>query len=399
MRRTLCSACGYDGLEIFLDLGLSPLADEYSIVPNAVMDTHPLQLAVCTGCHLVQLMDVVEHDRLFGAGYSFYSSASQPLSAYHAQYADDVLRLHGELAKRFTLEVGCNDGDMLRHFDQAGCKTLGVDPAVGPASSAQDRGLEVWIQAFDGTVASRIVEERGPAGIVIANHVLAHADNVASLLGGIQVALDHDGIAFVEVQYLSDLLINNAFDLVYHEHRHFFSLTSLAAAAAQWGLHVVSAQLTDRQGGSIRVALAKHREPHGERDRISASEGWLRGMEAYRGFQGRADRIRDRLHELLQRLDGPIVGYGAPAKATTLLHFCQIDDALECVVDTTVAKQGRYVPGTSVPILAPESVELGGVRALLLLAWNYAPQIMRNHLDYTARGGHWVLPIPSPVLL
>ncbi len=391
MKRDTCSACGAGDLEEFLDLDASPIADAYTATADEVSPTYPLQVAVCGKCRLVQLLEVVDHDVLFGTGYSFYSSASAPLSAYHADYARDVLARHRDLAERGVVEVGCNDGDLLRHFD--GFPALGVDPSSGPAAAAAARGLEVAVRPFGLAAAHDIRDRRGAQGIVIANHVLAHVADVADVLAGVKALLAPDGIAMVEVQYLPDLLVNNAFDLVYHEHRNFFSLSALEHAAARWDLHVVDAELTDRQGGSLRVTLSRTPSANRRVDEIRASEGWLQSFGAYEGMQGRAERIRDRLLDLLDAQPGPIGGYGAPAKATTLLNFCGLTSAdLEFVVDTTPAKQGRYIPGTGIPIVSPTAA--GHVDTYLLLAWNYLPQIMRNN-----PGHRWITPIPAPALL
>jgi SAM-dependent methyltransferase len=391
VKRTSCSACDAPDLEQFLDLGNSPIADAYTSTADEVSPTYPLQVAVCPKCRLVQLLEVVDHETLFGTGYSFYSSASPPLSAYHAAYARDVLAKHGHLAARGVVEVGCNDGDLLRHF--AGYSALGVDPASGPATAAADRGLEVRVAPFGLAVAHDIRDRRGVQGLVFANHVLAHVADVADVLGGIKALLAPDGIAMVEVQYLPDLLVNNAFDLVYHEHRNFFSLSALEHAARRWDLHVIDAELTDRQGGSLRVTLSRKPRDNPQVDFIRASEGWLNNFSAYEGMQGRAERIRDRLCDMLNKYPGKVAGYGAPAKATTLLNFCWIGSAeLEFVVDTTPAKQGRYIPGTGLQILAPEQAP--DIDTYLLLSWNYAMQIMRNN-----PGREWIVPFPAPVLL
>jgi SAM-dependent methyltransferase len=389
--RTICSACESPDLELFLDLGESPIADAYTSTPDEVSPTVPLRVAVCGKCRLVQLLEVVDHDTLFGTGYSFYSSASPPLSAYHAAYARDVVARHAHLAQRGVVEIGCNDGDLLRHF--SAFPALGVDPASGPAAAAAARGLEVAVRPFGLAAADDIRYRRGQQGLVIANHVLAHVADVADVLAGIKTLLAPDGIAMVEVQYLPDLLVNNAFDLVYHEHRNFFSLSALEHAAGRWDLHVVDAELTDRQGGSLRVTLSRQPKGNPRVDAIRASEGWLGSFGAYEGMQGRAERIRFRLLELLDAAPGSVGGYGAPAKATTLLSFCGITRTdLEFVVDTTPAKQGRYIPGTGIPIVAPAAAPAVGT--FLLLAWNYAPQIMRNN-----PGREWIVPIPAPVVL
>jgi len=398
MKRHFCAACGYDNLEMFLDLGLSPIADAYTSEPREVSPRFPLQVGVCTGCWLVQLLEVVDHQILFGTGYSFYSSASAPLSAYHEDYATDVLKDFRPLAERLTVEIGCNDGDMLYHFAEAGCRVLGVDPASGPVSVARTHGLDVREEPFCLNTAKQIVGEHGPAGVVIANHVLAHVESVSGVLEGIAYLLADDGIAFIEVQYLPDLLVNNAFDLIYHEHRNFFSLTSLTSALSQWDLHVAKVELTDRQGGSLRVCVTKRPGHNSGSDRIIAKEAWLNQVGVYRGFQGRIERIRDRLLDLIHgEFEGQCVaGYGAPAKATTLLNYCSLTDSdISFVIDSTAAKQGRYIPGTGILIVSPET-PIDSADAMLLLSWNYSAQIIRNNADYR---GKWIIPIPAPMVL
>ncbi len=396
MKRQTCSACGCADLEQFLDLGELPVADAYTAAPDEASPTYPLQVAVCAKCRLVQLLEVLDADVLFGTGYSFYSSASPPLSAYHAEYAQAVLGAHGDLAQRGVLEIGCNDGDMLTHFAAAGFPTLGVDPATGPAWHAQMRGLPVRVKPFGLAEAEAIRDEYGPYGLVIANHVLAHVADVSDVLAGVGHVLADDGIAMVEVQYLPDMLTGNAFDLIYHEHRNFFSLNSLEQAASRWGLHVIGARLTDRQGGSLRVKLAKHTTNNSAVDGLRASEQWLNSFSAYDGMQGRAERIRTRLWDLLAdscRYGQTVAGYGAPAKATTLLNFCGIDSSwLRWVVDTTEAKQGRHIPGTGIPIVAPEMALRPDT--YLLLAWNYLSPIVRGNIV-----NRWIIPMPVPVLL
>lgn len=402
MRRTTCGACGHDNLHPILDLGLSPVADAYTTSPGGNIERFPLLLAVCTGCHLVQLMDVLPQSVLFGTGYSFYSSASTPLSEYHREYAYDILRTHTDLARRLTVEVGCNDGDMLRHFDDAGCSTIGVDPAGGPVMTALERGLGVINESFTCDIARRIIDDYGQAGVIIANHVLAHVESVAETMAGISELLADDGVAYIEVQYLPDLLLNNAFDLVYHEHRNFFSLGTLASAASRWGLYIYDVELTDRQGGSLRATLGhSDRYSNTSVERVKASECWLSTVNAYGGLQGRAERMRDRLHDLIHASsrNGLVIGYGAPAKATTLLNFCELTgDDLAYIIDSTLAKQGRYIPGTNIKIV-PEVTSIPyDVGTVLLTAWNYTRSIMRRHTNYTKHDGRWIIPVPTPMI-
>ncbi len=396
MKRTSCSACGHTDLDQFLDLGNSPIADAYTATADEVSPTFPLQVAVCAKCRLVQLLEIVPADVLFGTGYSFYSSASAPLSAYHAEYARDVLSRYPDQARRGVVEVGCNDGDLLQHF--AHLPHVGIDPSIGPIRAAADRGLYVMTDMFGLEAAEGIRSgefDDGP-GVIIANHVLAHVEDASDCLAGIAHLMDDDSIAMVEVQYLPDLLVNNAFDLVYHEHRNFFSLTSLDHAANRHGLFVIAAELTDRQGGSLRVTLGKAYQLPKQTPRVAElrrSEMWLDSFGAYEGMQGRAERIRDRLLDLVEEQPRPVLAYGAPAKLTTLLSFCGLDaSTIPWCVDTTPAKQGRYIPGTGIPIVAPGHGDRPG--AYLLAAHNYARSIMDAN-----PGNRWIVPIPAPVLL
>jgi hypothetical protein len=393
MTRDHCSACGSPDLDMFLDLGESPIADAYTATPDEVSPTFPLQVAVCGKCRLVQLLEVLPAWALFGTGYSFYSSASAPLSAYHRQYAEDVLAGFPELVKRGVVEVGCNDGDLLQHFRHG--RHLGVDPSTGPTAVAAERGCSVVPRAFGLGAAQVIRDLNGTYGVVIANHVLAHVEDVSDCLAGIAHLMDDESVAMVEVQYLPDLLVNNAFDLVYHEHRNFFSLTSLEAAANRHGLHLADAELTDRQGGSVRATFSKRNHEATVRVRtIKRSEQWLNSFGAYEGMQGRAERIRWRLKSLVLDQPGDVVVYGAAAKTTTLLNWCGLtSELLAYCVDSTPAKQGRHIPGTGIPIRANAIVKPGGL-TFLLGAWNYAYPIMSAN-----PGNRWILPVPTPMLL
>lgn len=401
MKRASCSACGSPDLDQFLDLGLSPVADAYTATADEVVPRYPLQVAVCAKCKLVQLLEVLAGDELFGSEYSFYSSASAPLSAYHRAYADNVLDRHGDLARKGVLEVGSNDGDLLRHFSHL--PHLGVDPSTGPSEAALERGCQVIVEPFTLRQAKRIKSGHGLQGVVIANHVLAHVEDVSDTLAGVAHLLRPDGVAIIEVQYLPDLLVNNAFDLVYHEHRNFFSLSSLEQAAARHGMYVVDAELTDRQGGSLRATFAKTKGAMARPSKVGellASEAWLNDFSAYAGMQGRAERIRTRLVDLVASFDRVAV-YGAPAKLTTLLNFCQLDaTSIRWCEDSTPAKQGRYIPGTGIPIFRPTPSPISPIAdlprpdAYLLGAWNYASAIVGNN-----PGNRWIVPFPAPTTI
>lgn len=381
------TCCG--NVEMFLDLGLSPIADAYTATADEASERFPLRVGVCDKCQLVQLMDDV--DPGFGEGYSFHSSTSAPLRAYNKAYAEIVHQRYPDLVAAGVVEVGCNDGNLLKRFPGA----IGVDPS-GPARAARDiAGMDIMVRPFGLAAAHEIRDRRGRQGIVIANHVLAHVADLGDALAGIHALLVDDGMAIVEVQYLPDLLVNNAFDLVYHEHRRFFSLAALDAAARGHGLYVMDVDFTDRQGGSLRATLARageaNRPPSAAVDRALAAEDWL--DDGYAGMQGRVERIRDRLVELVTTQLGVTAVYGAPAKATTLLNWCGFTSTdLAFCLDSTPAKQGRYIPGTGIQVRP--GVPLDSANQWLLAAWNYAGHIIRTNPDK-----RWIVPLPAPAVI
>jgi len=349
-RREHCDACGSKWLEPVLNLGRTPLADAYTPEP-ASPPTWPLVLIRCAECTLVQLEHVLPQDQLFGTGYSFYSSASAPLSKYHEAYVGDILRRHQLDPKRYVVEIGSNDGDLARNLIKAGYGVIGIDPATGPAAAAADRGVHTVTEPFSQALASKLRIDHGPAELVIANHVLAHVADVSEMLAGISLLLDDDGVAYVEVQYLPDLLLHNAIDVVYHEHRNFFSLHSLAAAADMHGLHVNTVQFTSRQAGSIRVTMSHRPGAPGVVTRALEAEAWLAKPGALTGLQGRAERLRDRLRDILNTMpDAVVAGYGAPAKATTsrtTAWFLSSVSTAACSSDSMNSPPRFFTPVTS----------------------------------------------------
>lgn len=400
MIRETCGGCGSRLLQEFLDLGYSPLADAFVASPDQVQVQYPLKLMVCADCYLVQLRDVVPDEELFNADYTFYSGASEPIRRYYAAYAKELMNRF-EQGQRLTVEIACNDGSLLRHFHQAGWKTVGIDPAAGPAKLAEDAGLDIVVEPFNAPLAEEIRVIHGTAGLIIANNVLAHVADPIDFLKGVSHLLAPDGVAVMEVQYLGDLIAGNMFDHIYHEHRFYYSLTSLRHLFWQAGMTITGARHTEPQGGSLRIIAVKKGAGTDTYARVT-NERWLQRPSTYESFQGHVDRVRGRLLQLIfEHQDWRIAGFGATAKSTTLLNFCGIDDhLLDYVVDTTPAKVGRYTPGTHIPIISPEQeLAKGYPDAYLLLAWNYLGSILRKS-DITApRSTKWIVPIPMPVIL
>lgn len=396
--RNECGGCSGHRLEPFLDLGETPLAN----APRRTLDTVewycPLRVVVCVDCWLAQLFDVVPDETVYGASYSFYSSTSPALVDYHTAQAQQIVQRYGEQARRLTVEIACNDGDMLGALHTLGCSnTVGVDPSSGPAMVARRTGHNVIIEPFGVRVADRIWTTYGRAGVIIANNVAAHVADLHDFFGGITTLLAPDGVAIVEVQNLADLLLGNQFDHVYHEHRYFYSLTSLAFVARMHGLQLLDAEWTAPQGGSIRATLGYGQEMSLDAQRIIASETWLTNRRAYLGTQGRVEHLRIKLERMIHArhvAGDQIAVYGVPAKAVTLLNFCRLNaNVITHAVDDTPEKQYAYVPGTSIPIV-PRAESDADI--YLLTLWNYLPQILRREAAFREEGGRFIVPIPNP---
>lgn len=393
-RRTCCGGCGSGDLNVFLDLGTSPLADAFPIEPG-LEDRYPLQVAYCPQCWLVQLMDIVPDHLLYGSDYGFYSSSSPSLVDYDRQFAQWVSDRF-DVAGHTVVEVACNDGSLLRHF--AGVtRAIGVEPASGPAEVARGRGLDVVGEAFGVDVARRLLWPGSRRRrLVIAKNVAAHVADLNDFMAGIAHLIRDDGSAVIEVQYFADLLAGNQFDHVYHEHRYFFSLRSLGDLLARHGMSIASAERVPAQGGSIRVVATSGRSPGDWH-----AEDWLRRPETYAGVQGRAEHLRTVLRDLLHAeaaAGRKVAGYAASAKSATLLNWCGIGpDLLDHVVDTTPHKIGRFTPGTHIPIVGPGDRPVPDT--YLLLAWNYLSGVMRRERAFIDAGGRFIVPIPQPVIL
>lgn len=408
MKRTTCGACGSGDLDLILDLGSSPLADDFPATREAALAAprFPLQLLVCTSCWLVQLGEVVPDELLWGGDYGFHTGASPSSVAYFEGYADwlgkrGLLPGPGELA----VEIASNDGTLLRHLGREGGRAVGVEPAKGPAAAAVEQGLNTWVVPFGQDTASAVLDMHGPAKLVVANNVLAHVADLPDFLAGVRALLAPGGVFVAEVQYLPDLLLGNQFDHVYHEHRSFFALGPLILAAGRHRLFVRSVHRMPAQGGSIRVTLVPQGgQPvdHTLGHLLDIESRWTNRVASYLGVQARADVLRDRLLDLVTAEAAAgrrVVGVAASAKSCTLLNWCGIGPGLvEQVHDFTPGKAGRWTPGTGIPITT-DPLPPGRDTTALVLAHNYLPGILRREAGFLSEGGRFVVPIPQPVVI
>jgi len=304
-------------------------------------------------------------------------------------------------SKQLVVEIGSNDGTLLAALKERGLQVLGIDPAANLARIANERGVETLPQFFDSDMADQIRERRGKAGVIIANNVLAHVDDLHDFMQGATSLLENDGILSVEVPYVGDLNQNVEYDTIYHEHLSYFSVHPISRLFSNFGLRLESVTRLDVHGGSIRVTGRKSRKKD---SRIPFMEFekrcGLNKVETYESLSGRIEYQKEYLKHTLGNLKSKgsmIVGYGAPAKGNTLLNVCEIGpETLDYVIDTTPEKIGKFTPGMHIPIYETERFRKDQPRYCLMLAWNYEKEIVLKERDYT---GQFIVPIPSPKVL
>lgn len=408
-RRTTCRACGGASLESVLDLGLQPLANALPEDPIAFSTERrfPLVLAGCTTCGLPQLADVIDPVALFGH-YLYVTGTSDTIAAHNRAHAVAVQADLGLTSDDLVVEVASNDGSLLACYQRLGVRVLGVEPAVNIAAIARERGIPTE-EAFFGTgIGAALRERHGPARVVLGNNVLAHVDDPIAFLADARALVADNGRVIVEVPYLGEMLERLEYDTIYHEHLCYFSVTALARIAEQAGLAVVQVDRVPVHGGSIRVHAAPSTSVggHGASVRALMADEVASGMiamSALRRFAEGAERNRESLVTLLQRLRGEgarIAGYGAPAKGNTLLNYCGIGtDLVGYTVDRSPLKQGRFTPGQHLRVEPVERLLDDQPDYVLILAWNFADEIMAQQAEYRRRGGRFILPLPEPRVL
>lgn len=402
--RTDCRSCGSERLEQLIDFGETPLADR--LLREDQLDEPELSanltLAICGDCSLVQILETVDPEILFFAEYPYFSSVSPSLLAHFGGSARAIIERFGLDAGSFVVEAASNDGYMLRNFAEADIPVLGIDPAKAPAQAAIDAGIPTLIDFFGRDLAERIVAEHGNADVFLGNNVLAHVPDLNGFVAGIAELLNERGVAVIEAPYVVDLVDHREFDTIYHQHLCYFSVTALVALFERHGLHLNDVERTPIHGGSLRLFVQPFPDRAPVVDQLLAEEA-ERGFDradAYRDFADRVDALRDGLRAILDEIrsdGGRIAGYGAAAKATTLLAYCGIDrDDLEYVCDLNEYKQGRYMGGNHLPIRPPSALQEDRPDYVLILAWNFATEIMSQNAAFAEAGGRFIVPVPEP---
>jgi SAM-dependent methyltransferase len=403
-----CRSCGEPGLRTFLDLGTTPLAD--ALVRPEAADApeprFPLEVAFCSNCTLVQILEEVPPEQLFVDNYLYFSSFSDHLLAHSRRHALDLVERRGLGPENLVVELASNDGYLLRNFVDAGVPVLGIDPAPGQAEAAEKVGVPTLTEFF-GTELARGLRDGGrPADVIIANNVMAHVPDLNGFVEGMAVLLADNGVVTVENPYVRDLIEHAEFDTIYHEHFCYFSCTAVDALMRRHGMFLNDVEyFPDLHGGTLRWWIGKHEDVSDSARRALDEEAALgmREFEHYRHFAERVAGIQRELVELLRglRADGKrVAAYGAAAKGSTLVNSSGIGtDLVEFVVDRNVHKQGLLMPGVHIPIRAPEALLEEQPDYLLLLAWNFKDEIVAQQDEYARRGGQFIVPVPEPVVV
>ncbi|MCT7982341.1 class I SAM-dependent methyltransferase [Laspinema sp. A4] len=406
-----CRSCGKTGLELILSLGETPLANRLLTADQLKEPEpkYPLDLAFCPHCTLVQITETVPPEQLFRE-YVYFSSFSDTVLDNAQTIATQLIGDRHLSPESLVIEIASNDGYLLQYYHQQGIPVLGIEPAVNIATVAQNqRGIPTLSEFFGETLAQQLKQQGKQADIIHANNVLAHVPDLNGFVAGINILLKEQGTAVIEVPYLKELIDNVEFDTIYHEHLCYFSITALDYLFQRHGLKIVAVEELPIHGGSLRIFVQKECSGLNRRSAqvlalLETEKNWgVNQVDFYQNFRKNVEELRQNLLNLLGELktqNKTIAVYGASAKGSTLLNYFGIDKhLLDFVVDRSQIKQGRYTPGTHLPIYAPEKLLEAMPDYVLLLTWNFAEEILKQQTDYRQNGGHFILPIPEIKIL
>lgn len=403
---TECRSCAARDLEAVLDLGLMPLSD--GLVPEgfdrSLEERYPLTLVRCRACSLLQILETVDPKILFNEDYPYFSSFSPALVEHARLNVAGIIERTGVGDDSLVIEIASNDGYLLQWFTQRGIPVLGIDPAPGPAAAALERGIPTLSTFFDLDTAERLVREGQRADVIIGSNVLAHVPDQNEFVAAMAHLLAPGGTIVMEFPYVRDLIDGGEFDTIYHEHACYFSVTTVRDLLARHGLTLVDVEHLDIHGGSLRVFCRRNGEPGASVERYLAEEDAhrLNDSDYYLGFADRARHIRADLNTYLSQLheDGArVAAYGAAAKGAILLNYCGVGAGqLEFVVDRNTHKHGMEMPGVAIPVVGTEALATDPPDYLLILAWNFAAEIMEQQRAYASGGGRFIIPIPELVV-
>ncbi len=406
MRRIYCRICESSRLLPVLDLGATALANRF-LNPGQVAEDEPkfpLRVVLCQDCGLVQLDEDVAPQVLF-EDYIYVSGTSDWVARHSERLARVLCRRYRVGGGDLVLEAGSNDGTTLRAFQWQGARVLGVEPAENLARLAREQHIATLAAFFDEPVAREIREQHGPAKLFLARHVLAHVGDLQGFVQGIKQVLHPEGVGVIEAADLAALNERLEFDTIYHEHRCYFSLAVLLRLFQRFRLNVIDVDRVPIHGGSLLLQVAHEEGPHDVSARVEAllrreEQHRLTSPKTWRRFARRVAEVREEINaflELQSRRGLRVAGYGAAAKANTLLAYCDIrTDRLPYIADKSPHKQGLLSPGQHIPVVSPVRLLEDRPEVTLILAWNFADEIATQQAGYRRLGGRFAVPLPTP---
>jgi methylation protein EvaC len=395
-------------VEPFMSFGKMPIANGF-LSPEEFESEYFFELKVgfCEKCKMVQLTELVEREKMFHDHYAFYSSTSSRMALHFKNLADLVCKKYLRDTDPFVVEIGSNDGIMLQNFAKTGIRHLGIEPSKNVAQVAIDKGISTIAEFFDKEVAQNIVGHYGQSDAILAANVMCHIPYLESVVTGIKVLLKPDGVLIFEDPYLGDIVEKTSYDQIYDEHAFYFSLASISYLFEQHGLEVIDVVPQDVHGGSMRYIIAYKgtKKISGSVVEQSKKEKEL-GLHLPATFERLHQNIKSSRDQLMKLLTGlrkqgkRIVGYAATSKSTTVTNYCGItEDLLEFISDTTPIKQGKYSPGTHIPVRKYQEFSDNYPDYALLFAWNHAEEIMAKEQKFVESGGKWIVYVPKVQVL
>ena len=411
MKRETCRICDHPLEHVLVDLGMSPIANDYVPVDdaNAMEPFYPLCVYVCDQCWLVQLPAVQSADNIFRDDYAYFSSVSKSWLQHAERYVEAVVDRFGFDSSSSVVEVASNDGYLLQYFKERDIPVLGVEPCANVAAAAEQIGIPSIVEFFGVALAEKMAEQRGKPDLIVGNNVLAHVPDLKDFVGGLKTLLGDDGVITMEFPHLEKLMAMNQFDTIYHEHFSYFSFIAVRNVFEIHGLRIFDVEEIPTHGGSLRI-FASHTDSktHETTDNIAALarrelDAGFDDLEIYRGFERKVHRTKRELLKFLvsARESGKtVVGYGAPAKGNTLLNYCGVrSDLVDYTVDRAESKQNTLLPGTRIPVHAPEKIMETQPDYVLILPWNIREEIVKSMAGVREWGGQFLVPIPEVQLL
>jgi len=407
--RTTCRLCHSSDLHPFLALGETPPAGGFLLPGNVPSERkYPLTLSFCRNCHEVQILETVNPQILF-KDYRYLASSTATLSRHFQDYAKEIT---GRFLKpgALVVEIGCNDGVLLKPLHEYSVRAVGVEPAENIAAVARSRGCHIYNDFFDLGLARVIRNEQGASDAISANNVFAHIDDLHGVMDGIDHLLAPHGVFLFEVQCLFDLLDGCQYDMIYHEHLMYHSVHALKKFFALFGMHIFDVIRVSTHCGSIRVHVQRNSNPSPQpiekRLQIYLSEEKSRGFDLEKTFDNFGALVREksaRLHHLVKTLNAEgkrVVGYGASGRASVHVNMSSLTpDILSYVVDNSPERIGRVMPGTHNPIVTADVFREDPPDYAVVFAYNYLEEIMRKEVTFTERGGKWIVPLTEPRIL